>query len=379
MYLFPQALTTGRPPPSLFSQSPTSRKPSRTASSASLSLMGTSLGRSYGRSIDKGGWGAPNRTQSTAVLSGLVALGTMVTSAELSNPSVSSIPRPSSSFRHHRAHRSTTSIPRLPTSPSSPSSTSNSSFAPSHFSARSSQRSTAGSSDQGYLYHPKEDASHSSGYSPRQINLSSSAGSQPRHPGGTTGRKVKGLMITPSTSSLSAAGSSYGDSPELQRRERRESWTDERTPTQSLNKPTSLHGNSGGTTNLATALANAREEESTIRRPKDARAMSTPSTARRPRLADLVPPSPGSPSLHPVHPANAAGLNPSLAYLYPDSPGRMTSKSRNWSWDNLRVPTYTALDVEQVRRDKKEKEGSREGEARVKERKRLFYFSEAGE
>lgn len=194
-------------------------------------------------------------------------------------------------------------------------------------------------------------------------------------------------MMTPSASSLSGAGSSYGDGPSSdmgrpspRQQGPRENSTAERTPTQSLSKSTSIHAVSH------TDVASLDPETTPLaaghrRRSNESRAMSTPGTARRPHPPDFSRPSVTGAS----PPVNAAGVNPSLSYLYPTGalpPSMLASKSRNWSWDHLPVPTYTALDVDQVRRESANGEKG-EGAAATngaplpgKERKRLFYFSD---
>lgn len=183
------------------------------------------------------------------------------------------------------------------------------------------------------------------------------------------------------------------------------SWRDEKTPTQSLSKATSLYaaGVSRGSSmvNLAShgSMSSEGVKEKRVsfsygidaddvgRRRKDARAMSTPGNARRPTPLDLSAPSyhHHNGRLHPsasarllAHPPSATSTNPALSYLYPDSPG-VTAKNKNWSWDNLAVPTYEALDVERFRREKSGVNLAGMVDGVVKERKKLFYFSDAGE
>ncbi|KAM0751805.1 hypothetical protein T439DRAFT_355695 [Meredithblackwellia eburnea MCA 4105] len=406
-----------RPPTEMARSASTVRKPSRTASSASLALMGTSLGKSFvPRSMERSGWGAPKRSESTASLSSMVAQGNILP--------VSTITAPTPPETSAASSRRNSMAPRLSTSPSSPSS--NSSFPRSHSSTRSSQRSTAESSD-----HPDHRTSVKGGseyggnnysYSQRQASssslapssksphtdayLSSSAGSQAggaqpssRGPGNRNRRSNQGLIMTPSASSLSGASSTNGDEETARlppgSRERRESWQSERTPTQSLSKAASVQGNGGSHVSLAeldpetTPLAAKRAVG-----PKTARAMSNSAT-RRPLHAELtgalVANSP---------PVNAAGVNPSLSYLYPNGapsatvlngggvnvpvssspPTMLAANSRNWSWDHLPVPTYTALDVDKVRRDRgvgvTDVNSGAGMPGAAKERKRLFYFSD---
>ncbi|KAI5479914.1 hypothetical protein MNV49_002472 [Pseudohyphozyma bogoriensis] len=394
------------------SSSVRSSRPPRSSSSASLALMGTSLGKSY----QEASWSVPKRSESTASLSGLIATGEMIPLSEsLGHPPIPTTQRRSSA-------------PRPSTSPSSPSSIS--SFAHSHSSALSSQRSTAGSSD-----HPDQrkeyDAFYRSGDKAASTSslangyLSSSAGSQvpsqatsklhPRRP-------TQGLLMTPSTSSLSTGdGSSYGESVdgtakprERRHHSKRRGSTTERTPTQSLSKNTNLQRNGSSTNLIIGSGINGSGSDPALhamsppavdrvkRRSAETRSMSNPVTAKRPQAGELglttpskprssvgSPPSPGPGTGLPV---NAAGVNPSLSYLYPQnsgSPGKMAPPSRNWSWDHLPVPQYQALDVDKVRRETSERNLKALGQDELaeqvrlapgpppKERKRLFYFSEA--
>ncbi|GAA5881990.1 hypothetical protein JCM1840_002090 [Sporobolomyces johnsonii] len=183
-----RGLSFGEPTTELLYPVPTSRPPPshhRSSSSASLALLGSSLSKAQERG---GSWAGPTRSESTAGLSGLVALGAMASPATSSTtplpPSSSStastlIPAPSTSYRDRGAA-------------SSPSSTS--SFAHSHSSARtsSSRRSTAASSD----HHPPFAA------------LSSSVGvgeSLVRTRSGSSTRVKHGLTMTPSASHLPSA------------------------------------------------------------------------------------------------------------------------------------------------------------------------------
>lgn len=198
--------------------------------------------------------------------------------------------------------------------------------------------------------------------------------------------------MTPSMSSLSGGGSSYGnDAGRQTSRLRRESWTSERTPTQSLSKATSLRAAGGSSASLAaddpetTPLASQQQRQ----RSKDSRGLSTSVAARRPHPVEHHDPM----LLGNSPPVNAAGVNPALSYLYPNggsssagiaAPTMLADKSRNWSWDHLPVTTYAALDVDQVRRARaasRGKEGAGEAPAQQppKDRKRLFYFSDSGE
>ncbi|BGP38260.1 hypothetical protein JCM10449v2_002189 [Rhodotorula kratochvilovae] len=151
----------------------------RSASSASLALMGTSLGRSY----EPRPWAGPKRSESTASLSGLVVHGEMATTSPppLPPPAVSSSSAstviPANSSPRHR------SPARPPSSPSSASS-----YAISHSSAFSARSSTAGSSD-----HPS--SSLGSTHAPARGK------SQSR------GRSAAGLAMTPSGTNLSSGAS----------------------------------------------------------------------------------------------------------------------------------------------------------------------------
>ncbi|BGP46360.1 hypothetical protein JCM10450v2_002202 [Rhodotorula kratochvilovae] len=151
----------------------------RSASSASLALMGTSLGRSY----EPRPWAGPKRSESTASLSGLVVHGEMATPSPppLPPPAVSSSSAstviPANSSPRHR------SPARPPSSPSSASS-----YAISHSSAFSARSSTAGSSD-----HPS--SSLGSTHAPARGK------SQSR------GRSAAGLVMTPSGTNLSSGAS----------------------------------------------------------------------------------------------------------------------------------------------------------------------------
>ncbi|GAA5823900.1 hypothetical protein JCM3770_000333 [Rhodotorula araucariae] len=154
----------------------------RSASSASLALMGSSLGKSY----EPRPWVGPKRSESTASLSGFVALGEMSTSPVPPPPVSSSssstvIPAGSSARRGSPAHP-----------PSSPSSTS--SYARSHSSAYSARSSTTGSSD-----HPL------SSLGSTHVHASLAAG-YARTKSQSRGRSAAGLVMTPSATSLASSG-----------------------------------------------------------------------------------------------------------------------------------------------------------------------------
>ncbi|BGP30386.1 hypothetical protein JCM10296v2_002140 [Rhodotorula toruloides] len=184
-------LAETHPPPRAASTTPArhingsgSHRPQRSSSSASLALMGSSLGKSYERSP----WAGLKRSDSVASLSGFVAQGEMaIPSAPLPPPvsaSSASTVIPASTVRRRPSPSDARSPPRTAYSPSSASA---SSYAPSHSSAFSLRSSTAGSSD-----HP---------------NLSSSAGSSHKGRAGSTSRtRPPGLTMTPSGTNLVLAG-----------------------------------------------------------------------------------------------------------------------------------------------------------------------------
>lgn len=431
--------------------SPPGRKPSRTASSASLALMGTSIGKVFAgaASLDRQGWGAPKRSESTTSLSGMVAVGRILPSTVSSTSNTvssetTSMPPPSlpNTMRKSERHKipSPTSILRPSSSASSPSSASNSSFAPSHFSSHPSNISTAGSSDHNSHSNTRRDTSRS----PTGLtDMSSSAGSGSygekvdRGRAGGRSRGLKGLMMTPSASS--GGDSSVGDptldqanvnggtskTSERSRSQGSESRSDvsrrssgvdngghedQKTPTQSLRdyKGTVVTRNKSrtdlpesGPEGVRTTVAGGsddvvedRSRNGTIKkRSKQLRALSSPSTDIRPTRLDLLLSSTALPSpilgrhaqsqqqLYP----NATVLNPALDHLRSESRDRspnLTSKARNWSWDQLHVPTYPTLDLEKVRREKALMNGSEGGKGevvQVTEKKKLFYFDDAGE
>jgi len=143
----------------------------RSASSASLALMGTSLGKS----LEPRAWAGPNRTASSASLSGFTAQG------ELTLPGSGLPPPPPVSSSATSTVITASSSPRpalgrqAPSSPSSPSS-----YAPSHSSAFSGHSSTAGSSE----HHPSSSLG--------------SAHAPPRGKSGSRGRHGPALTMTPS-------------------------------------------------------------------------------------------------------------------------------------------------------------------------------------
>ncbi|GAA5906055.1 uncharacterized protein JCM6883_002537 [Sporobolomyces salmoneus] len=316
--------------------------PRRTSSSASLALLGSSLSKSYdNRAGPLAGWSGLKRTDSTAGLSGLNAVG------EISLPSGSSLPPSSSSTAstfipapstYQQRHQFSSSSrqhdqrPRRPSSshshPHSSPSSATSSFGPSHSSVRtssSSRRSTAASSD------------HWQGI------VSSSIGS--------------------------SAGGGKGTSSAMMHRARSGSSSRPDRPSTS----NSSGGGGGGTSN----------------RIKQGGLTMTPSTTN---LTSIAGPHHSSSSLAPAVPSTTTGST---------NAGLGAVASRTWSWTNLHVPTYQALDVSDFRARKErtekglgdgdlgngeangERVGSSQGEGSQvlpkKERKRLFYFSDNGE
>ncbi|GAA5995004.1 hypothetical protein JCM5350_006840 [Sporobolomyces pararoseus] len=315
----------------------------RTSSSASLALLGSSLSRSHDhRAGPLANWASLKRTDSTAGLSGLNAVG------EISAPSASSPPPSSSSTastfipapstyqqRHHAPPSRHHERPRRPSSShshphSSPSSTS--SFGPSQSSVRtsSSRRSTAASSD-----HWQGVASTSLG---SNAGKTSSSGMHRTRSGSSSrpDRPSTGLNSTGST------GGGGGNSNRI---------------------------NKGGLT-------------------------MTPSHTN---LTNIAPPSPTPrphSSLAPAIPTTTATAN--LGAAAPTNGiGGGGNASRTWSWTNLHVPTYQALDVSEYRARKERTEKGSKGndttgeqlegaamegiQTQKKERKRLFYFSDNGE
>ncbi|GAA5926377.1 uncharacterized protein JCM15063_000261 [Sporobolomyces koalae] len=299
----------------------------RSQSSASLALLSSSVSKSLDHRT--GGfplWSGLKRTDSTAGLSGLMAVG------EITTPSVPASPLPPSTSSSTSTyipasatyqHRTQPPRPRRPSSthshPHSSPSSATSSFAPSQSSvvtSSSSRRSTAASSD-----HWQQAVASSAG-----SNVGQSSGMH-RTRSGSSSRPDR---------SLNANGSNSG---------------------------TSSH------------------------RIKQGGLTMTPSSTN---LTNIAPPSTATrtqPSLAPPVPSTAAPVQGNG-----NGTGSTGPASRTWSWTNLHVPTYQALDVNEfrARRDRAEK-GSAEaeprsdsaaGEAEVptlrKERKRLFYFSDAG-
>ncbi|GAA5999451.1 uncharacterized protein JCM10292_001302 [Rhodotorula paludigena] len=174
----PEGETTATPARPISAASGLQRS-QRSSSSASLALMGSSLGRSY----EPRAWGGPTRSESTAGLSALVAQGEMTSASPspalppVSASSTSTVIPTSSSRSSSRRHHSP-----LPPSASSPSSAS--SYAPSQSSVFSQRSSTAGSSDHHLL--------------------SSSAGSSHKRTA-SRGRSLPGLVMTPSGTNLAGA------------------------------------------------------------------------------------------------------------------------------------------------------------------------------
>lgn len=329
---------------SYISANTTPRNPTRSLSSASLALMGTSLtSKSYvPASYDRSGWGGPKRSESTASLSGLVAVGRMTSTS--SHP----MQVPSTTFR---SRGSSSSISHLPAS--SPSSASNSSFAHSH----SSARSTSGSSD----------------YYPHDRNAPS-----PPRSASKTRRGVKGgLLMTPGSSlPLSQPSRESLDSLDRATSDRvhahEPSWGDERTPTQSYNS-----GRDG-------------ERDRTVRR--RAEDAGKPVTASMPKRTHFLDPArSSSPSrrlllANPTRRSTSPGLsrrNPSLSHLYDaalEEQVKVVPGRKNWSWDQLHVPTYAALDVDRVREAKASagavaEQGEGVAREAPREKKRLFFFN----
>ncbi|BGP14200.1 hypothetical protein JCM10213v2_002140 [Rhodosporidiobolus nylandii] len=323
----------------------------RSASSASLALMGTSLGRSYDAPRP---W-APRRSESVASLSGFLATG------EIALPSPSGTPIPPVS-----ASASSTIIPASsfreppvpgPASACSPTSTTSAASA-SSYSSRSQHsyttRSGGSSTDLG-RYNPilSTSASSRGSSATHGSRASSHAGGAALRRAGSTSRSrlsaPTGLLMTPSASG----------------------------------------------TNLA-ALASA-----------------APAVGG----STLLPPSVSASG----NPLNAASANPSLSYLKsedaplapappppiphaPSAPPALSTHTRTLSHDQLAAPapappSYPIYDVEDFRASRASSRpsgssrdsGSTEGHGEMlpppvppggglrKERKRLFYFSEAGE
>ncbi|GAA6034311.1 hypothetical protein JCM8097_003838 [Rhodosporidiobolus ruineniae] len=330
----------------------------RPASSASLALMGTSLGRSYDAAPRP--WGGPRRSESVASLSGFVALG------EIASPSPSATPMPPVS-----TSAASTGIPATSSSyrappPShaySPTSSDAPSTSSTGFSALSRSRSRGSSTDLTSHYNPilstsaVSSRSSSSGYR----GGSSGAGGASSGPAGQAGagsamkrtgsisRSRKGLLMTPS-----ASGS-----------------------------------------NLA-AIGGAAPSSGASLLPPPLPSLHTSSSSAAPTLSFVTP-------------ANAASTNPAFSYLKtepsapspppPLAPPSLASHARTLSHDRLvspvlaEPPKYPVYDVEAFRRasgSSRSGSGSaRPGRATsepeaegqmlpppVPQRKRLFYFSQ---
>lgn len=184
--------------------------------------------------------------------------------------------------------------------------------------------------------------------------------------------------MTPSTSSIASSfepptflAAVSRDRKELEKNAqnhvRNLSWGEEKTPTQSL--------------------AKGSVDDRTVRRKsgEDGRRLSTTNLVRRPHSAAEQPTQPHSPTprassaalRRPPSSPHVSRMNPAITNLQESAKPGMGR--RNWSWDHLPVPTYTALDVDRVRRASgllKEEGGKVE---QAKERKRLFYFSDGAE
>lgn len=322
----PSSLTTNRPYSFSSSYNTTPRNPSRSLSSASLALMGTSLTGSYTpASVERGNWMGPKRSESTASLSGLVAIGKMASDSSprgRGSSGANSRGSPASSA-------STSSFPR----------------------SQSSARSTAGSSD----WHPVSDHNRSTSPVPTRSQ--------------SKGRRTKGgLLMTPSASSIS---SSYeAPLPSFDRLVSRDSThgrnmsKEEKTPTQSY---------------ISTGIKTRLEEvEKTVRRKKEEgrkeldlkNGLETKSSIRSPSPAATLLRGPiASPNLsrNGTITLRRESFNAEeVASIDTSIPGR-----KNWSWDG--VGTYAALDVEKVRRGKVE---ITEVEGMGERKKRLFYFND---
>ncbi|GAA6016978.1 hypothetical protein JCM11491_006115 [Sporobolomyces phaffii] len=344
----------------------------RASSSASLALLGSSVSKSYDHR--SGGplaaWTGLRRTDSTAGLSGLNAVGEMsAPSSSLSSlpPSSSSTastfipapstyqPRPPSSpaattaSRHHAPH----DRPRRPSSshshPHSSPSSATSSFGPSQSSVRtssSSRRSTAASSDHHWQGVMSSSYGSAAGKPPPPASSASTAMHRTRS-GSSTRPPDRPSTGTSSTSS------------------------------------TGLGGGGGGTGAGATTNSN---------RIKQGGLTMTPSwtnlTHHATAAAAAAPPSP-TPRTHsalaPAVPAAGPPGGGLAAAVAPAASGG--GGARTWSWTNLHVPTYQALDVSEYRANKERTAAIPTGTgpglstdaAAVppkKDRKRLFYFSE---
>lgn len=402
------------PPPitssSTFAQSQAQqmKKPHRTASSASLALMSSSIGKNYSASFDsRPTWTGPKRSDSTASLSGLVAVGTIIGGSELATLEQSTT-TPTTDFRIN----------------------SNGGGGGGGRGGRKNGRSIISNDSRDEREGSRSpDYSNSPGSSFNTSPPHYSTGNSTRGGRKFSGGNGNGLRMTPSSSSLVSSTNStksYHDYGEYKvgsgsgEGKRKESKSD-RTPTQSSSTSKGLgSGNARSFSNLegilqvgvgewngitgivpsTTSKFDGNGNNGTIKkRSKESRTMSTPSTARRPNFLSLAPSSPKSPT-SPTSPSSDSttstilppppplsprtktiNTNPKLSHLLNTEENQFSNKSRNWSWDHLHIPTYPALDLEKVRREKFEKEHGGDAVATlppvvVKERKRLFYFSE---
>ncbi|BGP33955.1 hypothetical protein JCM10296v2_005764 [Rhodotorula toruloides] len=101
-------------------------------------------------------------------------------------------------------------------------------------------------------------------------------------------------------------------------------------------------------------------------------------TVTRPASATRLPQNTAA-----AHVTNAASTNPALLHLKSDQPG-LATKDCSFSWDRITgVTTYPALDVDSFRAERRKLDAAREEmppppvpSARVKDRKKLFYFGD---
>ncbi|KAK4056457.1 hypothetical protein OIO90_002600 [Microbotryomycetes sp. JL221] len=282
-----------------------SRPPLRSGSSASLALLGSSLGKASGSHFPghASRLAQPQRSDSSVSLSGLNATGTILApnrdssttqDTSLVSGSPATVVPPTNRHMTSPKHgRASLSIPPLGASPSSPSSQS----AFSHSTAQSTVS-----------------------------YLSSSAGSS-HHKGS---RKSKGLTMTPSTNEGSSTNlrTPTTAAPQSQQQQQQriaiDTSTNALTSTPGLKRPVIQH--TAPTPQAETAPANGGF---------NSKAMS----------GGPVPPPPL--------------LNPSLSYLAPNgnSNGQLSNKQRTFSWDDLGVKTYPMLDVDEMRARKQEQQG----------------------
>ena len=180
--------------------------------------------------------------------------------------------------------------------------------------------------------------------------------------------------MTPSTSSISSSFepptflAAVSRDPHAQHHVRNLSWGEEKTPTQSL--------------------AKGSVDDRTVRRKsgEDRRRLSTTNLVPRPHSAAEQPTQSHSPTprassealRRPPSSPHISRMNPTISHLQAAAAPEMGR--RNWSWDHLPVPTYTALDVDRVRRASGLLKEDGAGKVELaKERKRLFYFSDGAE